>query len=117
MAYTPPSDSAIHQVSHGESSHDITAPRCDWISSDWGACIREPKHTGLKHVVIDYNGDLIHVAKGSWRDRPHLFGLSYETHKYRMRNTSVDTPLSVSYWDLRACQDSFPEWRGYVKKK
>lgn len=113
----PIANSAINQISHGESSDDITAPRCDWVSSSWGACIREPKHAGLKHVVIDDNGDLIHVAKGTWRDRPHLFEVSYETHMYQMRQVALNTPRSFSYWDLRAYQDSFPEWRQYVNKK
>lgn len=67
-------------------------------------------------MVIDFNGDLIHVPKGTWKDRPHLFELSPETHIQRMRLTSFETPQSGDYWSA-LYQDSFPEWRQYVNKK
>lgn len=74
---------------------DLTdAPRCDWASRKWGACIREPSHKGKPHLVIDMVGDLVHVPPRSRRTDLHPVDAA----------GGVFTPISKPYW--------LKEWKG-----
>lgn len=72
-------------------SNQIEASRCDWAAEEWGWCIRQPRHPGRNHVVIDCNGDLLKVP-GGIRSQGYKAQIEYGDSDGRF------TPLSKDYF-------------------